>query len=69
MSRRAASFTQADAARALRAAQQVGPDWGIEIEGGVIRFVRSAIPAEPTVEPPPEAPVAVAAVAEPEWSF
>jgi hypothetical protein len=70
MSRRAASFTQADAARALRAAQQAGPDWSIEIEAGVIRFVRSAAPSEPaTVEPPPEAPAAVAAVAEPEWSF
>jgi len=33
MSRRAANFTQADVARALRAAQQVGGDWEIVIEG------------------------------------
>ena len=40
MSRRAATFTQADVARALRAAQQVGPDWQIVVESGAIRIFR-----------------------------
>ena len=35
MSRRAPSFTQADIARALRAAQQTGPQWCVEIVPGV----------------------------------
>ena len=40
MSRRAANFMQADVARVLRAAQQVGPGWQVVIEGSVIRVVR-----------------------------
>lgn len=39
MSRRPANFVQADVTRVLRAAQQAGPDWRVEIEGGVIRVV------------------------------
>jgi hypothetical protein len=61
MSRRAATFTQADVARALRAAQQVGPDWKVEIAGGTIRLTRDSqvvltaeSPPEPVVEPEPE---------------
>jgi hypothetical protein len=45
MSRRAATFTQADVARAGRAAKQLGPEWLVEIEGGVIRLVRGDLPA------------------------
>lgn len=40
MSRRPPRFQQADVARALRAAQQVGGDWAVEIEpDGTIRIV------------------------------
>ncbi|HMD61983.1 MAG TPA: hypothetical protein VKG78_11150 [Opitutaceae bacterium] len=45
MSRRAANITQADVARALRAAQQAGPSWRIEIDGGIIRMVQGPPPA------------------------
>ena len=38
MSRRAASFTQADVHRALKAAQQAGPVWQVLIDGSTIRF-------------------------------
>ncbi len=57
MSRRAATFTQADAARALRAAQQVGPDWQVLVQGGVIRLLRGGtLPAlaDKMVEEPPQ---------------
>ena len=53
MSRRQASFTQADVARALRAAEQVAPGkMAVEIaSGGVIRIVpveaRPVSPAAP----------------------
>ena len=41
MSRRAASITQTDVARALRAAQSAGPTWRVEIvPGGVIRIIQ-----------------------------
>jgi len=40
MSRRAATFTQADVARALRAAQQVGSDWQVIVQSGAIILVR-----------------------------
>ena len=47
MSRRPPRFQQADVARALRAAQQVGGDWAIEIEPeGTIRIV----PADPVAK-------------------
>ena len=40
MSRRAASFTQADVSCAIRAAEQAGGrKWAVEIEGGTIRLV------------------------------
>jgi hypothetical protein len=42
VSRRAASFTQADVHRVLKAAQQAGPDWQVLIEGSTIRLTRSA---------------------------
>jgi len=42
MSRRPALVTQADVARALRAAKQAGPDWVIEITGATIRISQSA---------------------------
>jgi hypothetical protein len=41
MSRRAAAITQADVARAGRAARQLGPEWCVEIVGSVIRLTRS----------------------------
>ena len=41
MSRRPANFVQADLARALRAAQQAGRAWRVEIEGGVILLTRT----------------------------
>ena len=41
MSRRPAKVTQADIARALRAAQQVGPNWFVEIaRDGTIRILQ-----------------------------
>jgi hypothetical protein len=41
MSRRRANITQADIARALRAAQSAGPAWRVEIApGGMIRLVQ-----------------------------
>jgi hypothetical protein len=48
MTRRAALVTQADVARAARAAKQLGPEWRVEIEGGIIRLVQS-----PTDRPSP----------------
>ena len=45
MSRRAAMIVQSDIARAGRAAKQLGPEWLVEIEGGVIRLVRGEPPA------------------------
>lgn len=48
MSRRAAKFTQADVHRALKAAQQAGPDWRVVIEGTLIHVFRGETgPAEP----------------------
>jgi class 3 adenylate cyclase len=43
MSRRPATIVQADIARAGRAAKQLGPEWIVEIEGGVIRLVRAPL--------------------------
>ena len=44
MSRRAASITQADVARAIRAAQAAGPKWFIEVlPGGTIRIAQSLL--------------------------
>lgn len=54
MPRRAASITQADVARALRAAQSAGPTWRVEIVGGMIRLVQGEPPAPPQ-SPGPEA--------------
>jgi hypothetical protein len=45
VSRRAATIVQADIARAGRAARQLGPEWLLEIEGGVIRLVRGEQPS------------------------
>lgn len=58
MSRRAASFTQADVARAMRAAEQVGAHWQVEIVGGAMRLFRgeTAIPVSAKVALPPEVP-------------
>lgn len=48
MSRRAASITQADVARALRAAQSAGRGWQVAIEpGGVIRLIQVDAPEPP----------------------
>ena len=55
MTRRAALITQADVARAARAARQLGPEWRVEIEGGVIRLIQSPPdrrPPEQSAEPP-----------------
>jgi hypothetical protein len=41
MTRRPALVTQADVARAARAAKQLGPEWRVEIEGGIIRLIQS----------------------------
>ena len=43
MSRRPATIVQADIARAGRAAKQLGPEWIVEIEGGVIRLVQAPL--------------------------
>ena len=53
MSRRPANFIQADVARAMRAAEQVGPDWRVEIDGGVIRLTRATTTGSSPVEVPP----------------
>ena len=59
MSRRAAVFTQADAARALRAAQQVAPGpWRLRILPGGEIIVEPAAPAADPVAPPAAAPLA-----------
>ena len=57
MPRRGASITQADIARALRAAQAAGPKWYVEIlPGGIIRLVRGELsPQSP--ERAPDVPV------------
>lgn len=52
MSRRPANIVQADINRALRAAQQAGLAWRVEIEGKVIRLVQGP----PSAEAPPEPP-------------
>ena len=67
MSRRAASFTQADVHRALKAAQQAGPDWRVEVEGGVIRLFRgeTATPICAKVQELPEVPT----IPEKKWKF
>ena len=55
MSRRRALVTQADVARAARAARQLGPEWVVEIDGAVIRLVQSPardrLPPQPDPEP------------------
>ena len=53
MSRRPANFVQADVARALRAAQQAGPGWRVEIEGGVIRLIQAETPSPSSAKLPP----------------
>jgi hypothetical protein len=35
----------------LRAAQQAGPNWRVEIDGKVIRLVQGPPPSEPPPEP------------------
>jgi len=67
MSRRAATFTQADVARALRAAEQVGAGWRVEIEGGVIRLFRGETPPPVLANAPmlAEAP----SIPEKQWKF
>lgn len=60
MPRRAAMVTQADVARALRAAAQAGPEWRVEVEGAVIRLVRGELSpqsSEPTRDVPVAQPV------------
>ena len=53
MSRRAAAFTQADAARALRAAHQVAPGpWRLRILPGGEIVVEPAAPAAPEIAAP-----------------
>jgi len=54
MSRRPANFVQADLARALRAAQQAGPDWCVEVDVSVIRLMRPKTPPGVDAEPEPE---------------
>jgi hypothetical protein len=51
MSRRAAIITQADVARACRAAQQLGPQWFVEVQAsnGTIRLMQ----ASPSDRPSP----------------
>jgi hypothetical protein len=59
MSRRPANVTKADVARVLLAAQQVGPNWRVEIEGKVIRLVQGPPSTGTPPEPPlPEKPLA-----------
>lgn len=52
MTRRTASFSQSDVARAIRAAEQAGGRrWAVEIEGGVIRIV--PFEGKPKTKPKP----------------
>lgn len=57
MSRRPAAFTQADVARALRAAEQVAPGrMAVEIDpDGVIRLIPAPDKKKRTILPPPVA--------------
>lgn len=64
MSRRAAKITQADVARVLRAAQQAGPSWRVEIDGGIVRMVQGPPPAE---SDPQAAPSQDALAPEEKW--
>ncbi len=58
MSRTAAKVTQADVARALRAAQSLGPHWRVRIApDGSIELWQGGQPQAPESEPP-EQPVA-----------
>jgi len=66
MSRRPASVTQADVARALRAAQQAGPAWRVELDGGVIRMIQGN-PASPAATPAPETPQPPLLAEPPKW--
>ena len=59
MSRRPANVTQADVTRALRAAQQAGLTWRVEMDGKVIRLVQAPLAAnDPQRLQPPESPLA-----------
>ena len=56
MSRRAATFTQADVARALRAAEQVAPGrWRVRVsrEGEILLEPTEIVPPAPAPEPSP----------------
>jgi hypothetical protein len=47
MSRRPASFLEADVRRVLSAAQKAGPTWRVEIlPGGLIRLTQGGVPAQ-----------------------
>jgi hypothetical protein len=44
MTRRPATHTQADLARAARAAKSLGPGWCVEVQGEVIRIIHIQAP-------------------------
>jgi hypothetical protein len=54
MTRRPALTTQADIARACRAAKALGPEWFIEIEAGTgtIRVMQAPTPGRPSAPEP-----------------
>ena len=58
MSRRAATFTQAEVARAMRAAEQIAPGrWRVRVRGGEV-IIEPAPPPAPGDDPPTEGPSA-----------
>jgi hypothetical protein len=67
VSRRAATFTQSDVHRALKAAQQAGAGWRVEIEGGVIRFMQGETAESAPANLPPVG--GSKSEPEPEWKF
>jgi hypothetical protein len=61
MTRRPAAITQADVARVLRAAQQAGQNWRVEVEGSIIRCVQiepGAAAEPPSLAAEPDTPFA-----------
>jgi hypothetical protein len=60
MSRRPASITQADVARACRAGRAMGPEWFVEINGPIIRVAQATSPSDRPPSPGREPKVGLA---------
>lgn len=69
MTRRVAGFTQAEMARALRAAKQIGPGWCVELEGPIIRIVEAPARVTPVAASDTHPSVVKNTAADKEWSL